>query len=63
MSATMNETLVGIGKRLRGQVEEIPHEPVPTRWVDLIRYLDEQERKRLAPHQTADASRRRNQDN
>ena len=65
MSATKDETFTGIGKRLRGQDEDITHEPLPRRWVDLIRYLDEQERKRLAPRQTTtgDASRRRNQNN
>jgi hypothetical protein len=35
-----------IGKVLRAQTEDITHEPVPTRWVELIHYLDERERKR-----------------
>ena len=35
-----------IGKVLRAQDDDITHESVPTRWVDLIHYLDEQERKR-----------------
>jgi hypothetical protein len=35
-----------IGKALRAQSEDIAHEPLPKRWVDLIHYLDEQERKR-----------------
>jgi hypothetical protein len=38
-----------IGKVLRAQNDDITHEPVPTRWVDLIHYLDEQERRRRAP--------------
>jgi hypothetical protein len=35
-----------IGKSMRAQSEDIAHEPLPKRWVDLIHYLDEQERKR-----------------
>ena len=35
-----------IGKRLRDKGENVTQEPLPERWVDLIRYLDEQERKR-----------------
>jgi hypothetical protein len=34
-----------IGKVLRAQDDATTHEPVPTRWVDLIHYLDEQERR------------------
>jgi len=35
-----------IGNALRGQSEDITHEPMPKRWVDLVHFLDEQERKR-----------------
>jgi hypothetical protein len=35
-----------IGKVLRAQIDYITHESVPTRWVDLIHYLDERERNR-----------------
>jgi hypothetical protein len=35
-----------IGKALRADADDIVNEPLPTRWVDLIRYLDERERKR-----------------
>jgi hypothetical protein len=35
-----------IGKAFRGQSEDITHETMPKRWVDLIHYLDEEERKR-----------------
>jgi hypothetical protein len=35
-----------LGKLLHDQDEDITHEPVPKRWVDLIHFLDEQERKR-----------------
>jgi hypothetical protein len=35
-----------IGKALRADVDDIVHEPLPTRWVDLIHYLDERERTR-----------------
>ena len=35
-----------IGKTLRGHDADITHEPLPRRWVDLILFLDEQERTR-----------------
>ena len=34
-----------IGKALRATNEELTHEPLPERWVDLIHYLDEKERR------------------
>jgi hypothetical protein len=46
-----------IGKVLRAQDDDITHEPVPTRWVDLIHYLDEQERRR-ADRRQPEAERR-----
>jgi hypothetical protein len=46
MSARQNETLVEIGKRIRGQGEDTTREPLPQRWVDLIHHLNEQELKR-----------------
>ena len=38
--------LKAIGKNLRGDDKNIAGEALPRRWVDLIHYLDEQERKR-----------------
>jgi hypothetical protein len=38
------KTLVAMGKNLRNRGEDITHQPLPRRWVDLIHYLDEQER-------------------
>ena len=35
-----------IAKRLRGESEEVAHEPLPARWVELIKDLNEQERAR-----------------
>jgi hypothetical protein len=35
-----------IGNALRGQSEDVTHEPIRKRWVGLIHFLDEQERKR-----------------
>lgn len=35
-----------IGNALRAQHEGITRERVPTRWVELIHYLDEEERRR-----------------
>jgi hypothetical protein len=36
-----------IGSVLRTQTDEVPREPLPERWVDLIRYLNEKECKKL----------------
>jgi hypothetical protein len=41
-----DQTIVEIGKGLRRQSVDITHEPLPQRWVDLIHYLNAQERKR-----------------
>jgi hypothetical protein len=46
MLAKKNETLVEIGKKLRAGDEDITHEPLPGRWVELIKCLNEKERKR-----------------
>ena len=35
-----------LGKLLHDQDDDITHEPLPKRWVDLIHFLDEEERKR-----------------
>ena len=35
-----------IAEGLRADGKDIAREPLPERWVDLINYLDEQERKR-----------------
>lgn len=37
-------TLGLIAKRLRDEGATVPHEALPARWVDLILYLDRQER-------------------
>jgi hypothetical protein len=34
-----------IGKRLRDDGESVTHEELPERWVDLILYLEEEERR------------------
>ena len=40
----LGSTLELIAKRLRTTSEDVAREPLPKRWVDLIKYLDEQER-------------------
>ena len=40
-----NSILRLLGKVLHDQDDDITHEPLPKRWVDLIHFLDEQERK------------------
>jgi hypothetical protein len=42
-----------IAKRLRDDGEHVAHEPLPRRWIELIHYLDEQERKSLERPRTA----------
>ena len=37
----------GIGRALNERLEHDAHEPLPERWVDLIRYLNEKERAAL----------------
>lgn len=57
--AAPNELLKAIGKSLQGRDEDIAHEALPQRWVDLILYLDEQERKRAQRSQAETKARRR----
>ena len=40
-----DETIAKIGSGLRQQCENTTQEPLPRRWVDLIRHLDQHERK------------------
>jgi hypothetical protein len=43
-----------IAKRLRTDGEGVAREPLPERWIDLIKYLDAQERRsseRMEAHQ------------
>ena len=47
------KTLGLISKRLREDSEQVTQDPLPTRWVDLILYLDEQERTSCAGSQPA----------
>ena len=35
-----------LGKALHVRLDDITHEPLPRRWIDLIHYLNEEERKR-----------------
>jgi hypothetical protein len=43
-----HEFMRRIGTVLRIRDEEFAHEPLPKRWVDLIHYLDEKERREKA---------------
>jgi hypothetical protein len=45
MLQAQKSILQRIGKVLRAQDDAVTHEPVPTRWVDLIHYLDQQEQR------------------
>jgi hypothetical protein len=46
MPATQTNWTTLIAKRLRKEGEEVTRCELPRRWVDLIHYLDEQERMR-----------------
>jgi hypothetical protein len=46
MMPKSDETLEEIGRKLRGLDDDITQEPLPRRWVDLILFLEEKERKR-----------------
>ena len=50
-----DDTIVGIGKALRRQSEQITHDPLPRRWVDLILHLDEEERKQSGARRRPEA--------
>ena len=52
-----HEWLKAIGKNFRRDDGDIAREALPQRWVDLILYLDEQERKR-AQHLQAETKAR-----
>jgi hypothetical protein len=54
-----DETIIEIAKRLRHQSNDITNEPLPGRWVDLIHYLNEKERKSEARDQPEAEPRRR----
>jgi hypothetical protein len=43
--ATVNNALKIIAERLRDEGESVIHEELPARWVDLILYLAEKERR------------------
>jgi len=52
--------LVRLGKALHIQSDDITHEPLPERWVDLILYLEAKERQRSESRQPeAEPSRKR----
>jgi hypothetical protein len=54
--AHMHDFVLGrLGKALRHHYDEIMREPLPQRWVELIRYLDEQEHKRTSASNLPDA--------
>ena len=53
LKAGFDSSLDLIVKRLRDDGDNVTREALPARWVDLILYLDEQERKICAPSQHA----------
>ena len=45
-----HEFMSRIGTVLRVKDDDLTHEPLPERWVDLIHYLDEKERRATQKH-------------
>ena len=52
-----------LGKALHAQYDQVANQPLPERWVDLIRYLDEKERRQASaakaeaePHEPGERS-------
>jgi hypothetical protein len=37
-----------LGKALHAQYDQVASQPLPERWIDLIRYLDEKERRQAS---------------
>jgi hypothetical protein len=62
MLQVQESILQRIGKALRVQSNDITDQPVPTRWVDLILHLDEQERKRAERRGSEPGPRQRRAD-
>ena len=58
MQETQRKIYRRIGGLMREQYDEVCREPLPERWVDLIKYLNERERDTL-PAPAAPASPRR----
>jgi hypothetical protein len=46
---------------LHARLDEVSHEPLPKRFVELIRYLDEQDRER-SDEQKSESERKRDDD-
>jgi len=46
MERSKNPVFRLIGMKLQGQLDDAKDQPLPQRWIDLIRHLDEQERQR-----------------
>ena len=60
MPQSHHSILERLGKALHVRMDEILHEPLPERWVDLIHYLDEKERtQREAPQPETEPRTRR----
>ena len=52
MSRSQAALLGLIGKALRAEFEDTERQPLPKRWIDLIRHLGEQERQQPAASAT-----------
>jgi hypothetical protein len=51
MPQIVSSVLSRIGKALHAQHDDTAREPLPERWVDLIKYLDEKERAQRGAEQ------------
>jgi hypothetical protein len=58
-----HEFMRRVGKALRTHNDDFSKEPLPERWVDLIRYLDEKERQQSAALEAEQQFRHRRRTN
>ena len=57
-----DETIREIGNGLRRESEDITHEPLPRRWVELIQHLNEKERQQSEARDQPEAEPRRHRE-
>jgi hypothetical protein len=48
-----------LAKMLRSRFDEVVHEPLPQRWIDLIHYLNAKEKAQAEAHQPKGSSQNR----
>jgi hypothetical protein len=54
--AITDQSFRRLGNALHAYCHDIEKEPLPKRWIELIRYLNEKEREHFETHEKASAS-------